>query len=410
MKRILIYCIFVLFASALFGQKRTIEEVDYRRNSIYSILINHEEQHYGPNIADVFLDMPLPDKYNDHDLSVKIITIDKKTPKQERGEAFLRHNHVASHLVARWFNRDPKTGACDMELIKERGLYSASEYDKIIAQQTIRNTDLLADAGEDLIHNTFVIVNDIRYVDKEKAGKITGMVFFYLIATIGAVASGITGTDMTSSFATLGSSAQEIMKSLKGFQVKVNTHLYRLAWDEGTANRFYAEMYSPVPDKKKKAAFERHRDLFKLEYIGSQTSSGSEVSFLGVNFDTPDEMIKKACTRAIDENIANLARNFEPFKIKVKLTNIAPLQAPIGMKEGINEKTRFEVLEKTIVDGKTTYRRVAVIKPEKGMIWDNRFMAEEEGAVGSTLEYTTFTQVSGGKIYPGMLIREIGKK
>lgn len=410
MKRILISFVTVLFACSLFGQKQAIEEADYRRNSIYSILINHEEQHYGPNIADVFLDMPLPDKYNDHDLSVKIITVNKKTPKGERGESFLRDNHVAGHLVARWFNRDPKTGACNMELIRERGLYSASEYDKIVAQQTIRNTALLADAGEDLIHNTFVIVNDIRYIDKEKAGRITGMVFFYLIASIGAVASGITGTDMTSSFATLGSSAQEIMNSLKGFRVKVNTHLYRLAWDDATANRFYAEMYTPVPDKAKKAAFMRNRDMFKLEYVGSQMSSGSEVSFLGVNFDTPDEMIKKACTRAIDENIANLAHNFEPFKIKVKLTNVSPLQAPIGMKEGITEKTLFEVLEKSVVDGKTTYRRVAVIKPEKGMIWDNRYMAAEEGAMGSTLEYTTFTQVSGGKIYPGMLIREMGKK
>ncbi len=410
MKRIFISLVLIMYTAVVFGEKRTIEEVDYRRNSIYSILINHDEQHYGPNIADVFLDMPLPDKYNDHDLSVKIIQVDKKTPKNERGEGFLIHNHVASHLVARWFNRDPKTGACNMDLIKERGLYSASEYDKIIAQQTIRNSALLADAGEELIHNTFVIVNDIRYIDKEKAGRITGMVFFYLIATIGAVTSGLTGTDMTSDFATIGHSAQEIMNSLKGFRVKVNTHLYRLVWDEQTANRFYTEMYSPVPDDAKKNAFIRNRDMFKLEYVGSQMSSGSEISFLGVNFDTPDEMIKKACTRAIDENIANLARNFEPFKIKVTLTNVTPLQAPIGMKEGITENTKFEVLEKVVSDYKTTYRRVAVIKPEKGMIWDNRFMAAEEGAVGSTLEYTTFKQVSGGKIYPGMLIREIGKK
>ncbi len=409
MKRTFIIFIYLVLATITYGQERTIKEEDYCRNSIYSILINHSEQHYGPNIADVFLDMPLPDKFNDHDLSVKIIQLDRRTPKKEKGEDFLRRNNVASHLVARWFNRDPKTGVCNMDLIRKRGLYNASELDKIIAQQTIRKNAILEDAGEELIHNTFVIVNDIRYVDKEKAGQITGMVFYYLIATLGAVASGYSGTDMTNDFAALGSSVQDIMNSLKGFKVKVNTHLYRLVWNEEVAYKFYTEMYTPVPDTKKKDAFIRNRHLFKLEYVGSQMSSGSEVSFLGVNFDTPDQMIKKACTRAIDENIANLARNFEPFKIKVQLSNTSPIQAPIGMKEGITENTKFEVLEKSVVDNKTTYRRVAVIKPEKGMIWDNRFMAVEEGAVGSTLNYTTFTQISGGQIYPGMLIREIGK-
>ena len=48
---------------------------------------------------------------------------------------------------------------------------------------------------------------------------------------------------------------------------------------------------------------------------------------------------------------------------------------------------------------------------EVGMIWDNRFMAEQENADGATLTYTTFKKVSGGEILPGMLIREIsGKK
>jgi len=41
------------------------------------------------------------------------------------------------------------------------------------------------------------------------------------------------------------------------------------------------------------------------------------------------------------------------------------------------------------------------------MIWDNRYMAKEEGAPGSELKYTTFKRISGRDFYPGMLIREI---
>lgn len=78
------------------------------------------------------------------------------------------------------------------------------------------------------------------------------------------------------------------------------------------------------------------------------------------------------------------------------------------MKEDITQDSRYEVLEQVINDkGITSYKRVGVIKPVAGKIWDNRFMAVEEGAENATLGFTTFEKVSGGDFYPGMLIREI---
>lgn len=77
------------------------------------------------------------------------------------------------------------------------------------------------------------------------------------------------------------------------------------------------------------------------------------------------------------------------------------------MKEGITSDSKFEVLERQLKDGKTIYKRVGVIKPIGNMIWDNRFMAVEEGTYGANLGCTTFKKVSGGDFYPGMLIRQI---
>ena len=352
------------------AQHRKIDEVEYRRSSLYSILINHTEQRMGPDVANVFIEMPVPDKYNDHDLSVKIITVDDKLKKNEKGEDFLISNHIASHMVARWFDRNPLTGECDMELVKERGLYDASQANINIASQAIRGNALLQDAGEDLIHNTFVLVNDIRYIDKEKQGEQAGMALNIIFSVLGAVAGAATGSNSFGQLGQdLGKSLQAMMETLKGFKVKVNTHLYRLAWDEETALTFYETMYTDVPDATKKEAFENNRGIFKLEYVGSQLSSGSDVSFLGVNLDTPDQMIRKACTRAIDENVANLAHNFEFFRVKERLTSIDPIQAPIGMKEDVNEKSKFEVLLPELKNGKMTYKQVAIIKPKKNMIW-----------------------------------------
>ncbi len=403
MKRIYIVAISLLLFSQLILAQKTIEEVDYRRSSIYSILINNTDQSLGTNVADVFIGMPLPDKYNNHDLSVKILTTDKRTPAKEKGQDFLNSNHVASHLVARWFNRNPLTGECNMSLVQQRGLYNASEFDRIMAAQSTRGNALLADAGEELLANTFVIVNDIRYIDKEKAGKIVGGI----LSALGTIAGAVLGGSLGNSVQDLGDQLSDLMETLKGFKVKVHTHLYRLVWNDEVAAVFYETMYTEEPNEMKKMAFENNRDLFKLEYVGSQLSSGSETSFIGVNLDTPDAMIRKACVRAIDENVANLSKNFETFKVKVRLSSTEPIQAPIGKKEEITEKSKFEVLETIVQDNRTTYRRVAIIQPMKGMIWDNRYMAEEEHAEGSKLAYTTFKKISGGEILPGMLIREI---
>lgn len=78
------------------------------------------------------------------------------------------------------------------------------------------------------------------------------------------------------------------------------------------------------------------------------------------------------------------------------------------MKEGVSPDSRYEVLEcQTDKDGRTEYKRRGIIKPVKGEIWDNRYMAADDLLEGSDLTYTTFQKVSGGKFHPGMLIREI---
>jgi hypothetical protein len=73
---------------------------------------------------------------------------------------------LAKAMVAKWFNRD-KNGCFNMQLIGERGKYDATEMDLAVAQSSKRGVALLADAGEELIKNTFLIVNDFDYVNKE---------------------------------------------------------------------------------------------------------------------------------------------------------------------------------------------------------------------------------------------------
>lgn len=404
-RKITIISLWLISITQIFAQSSE-KNVDYKRSSIYSILINHTEQKFANEIREAFMQIPVPDKFNDHNLSVKVLDIDEKLQnagsKKENPyiTEFFVKNNVASRLVARWFNRDYYTGQCDMELVKERGLYNATEFDKQLAMRSARGYALLQDAGEELIGNTFVLVNDIRYVDKNEGAKAASTVL-KVLGTVATIATGMNIDDITDN---LG----DMLETIKGFRVKINTFLYQLEWTDEQAALFYQEQYSSLPDNTKKANFDNARGTYKLKYVGKVESSGGTTSFLGINEDEPVIMVRKACQRAIDENIVDLQRNYEEFRIKTPLLTTEPLTAYIGMKEGVTPDSQFEVLE--IVekeDGTQKFNRVGIIEPIKNLIWDNRYMALEEGAPGSTLGFTTFRRVSGNDFAKGMLIREM---
>ncbi len=404
MKRIIItlYALVLSYAS-VFAQD---SEMNYRRSSIYSIMINHTDQQFATEIKEAFLQIPVPDKFNDHNLSVKVLNMDKKlagAKKDAENEVitkFLDDNKVGSRLVGRWFNRDYYTGECDMELVKERGLYNASEFDKQLALRSARGMAMLQDAGEELIGNTYVLVNDIRYIDKNKGAKTAGSV----LKILGTLAAAYTGTNIDDVTSDIGN----MVETIKGFSVRINTFLYKIDWNDTIAMEFYRDQYAASPDETKRMNFENSRGNYKLTYVGKVESKGGTTSFMGINEDEPVMMVRKACQRAIDENVVDLQRNYEDFKTKTPLLSVEPLIAYIGMKDGVAADAKYEVLETIeMEDGSHKYKRVGVIEPIPNLIWDNRYMAEEEGAPGSTLGHTTFRVVSGKDFAKGMLIREM---
>lgn len=386
-----------------FAQQEDQTEQKYRRSSLYSILLSHEQTKYSKEIEEVFSEIPIPDRFDNHDLSVKIITTNKKKKTDENTVTeFLENNHVARRMVARWFDRDAQTGECSMDLVMQRGLYDATYFDVELAKMSQRGYGILADAGEDLINNTFVVVNDIRYRDKQKTSQIVGMV----LSVAGSVAGAALGN---SDIGKLGKSLGDLVSEIKGFSVIVTSYLYQLEWNDDIASDFYANCYvsQGENDPQKKSAFDRSQ-AFNLKYVGKQTISSGKTSMQGVGYD-PVAMIRKVCTRSIDMSLVELQRNYEEFRIKTPIFSVSPaITAKVGMKEGITEKNKYEVLEQVVDNnGRTSYKRVGVIQPVAGRIWDNRYMAVEEHAANSNLEATTFRKLAGGDFYPGMLIREI---
>ena len=393
-----------------------VEDYEYERSSLYMMMVKHPQYVYNKEIEHVFSHIDFPDRFNDHSLQNKSVIFSSSSDDLSSSiNKFLKQKEIGRRLVSKWFNRTKK-GTFDMSVIKERGLYNASVTDWHMAAMTVRNKAVLEDAGENLIDNTYIVVNDIRYINRSTAwnsikeiasaasGLAVGMVSIF---TVGADVTGF-GQGKEKAGSEYAWLYGQLTDKIKGFAVSTTSYLFRLKWNEETANRFYQDYYMEEDDydaSKAEAYVKEAGPLFDMEYIGQVQSKSSKTVLSGVR--TNEELIRKVCTRALDKNLAELQHHFSDFRIKAPLVSVSPIRAYIGMKEDMTEESRYEVLERIATDdGRIAYKRVGIIKPVKDKIWDNRFMAIDEGAVNATIDGTTFEIVSGKNFYPGMLIRE----
>ncbi|WP_405294940.1 hypothetical protein [Algibacter sp. Ld11] len=420
-----------LLCSFLIFSQNDVVDIKYKRSSLHTFMVSNPDQEYSDTIQNIFIDAPVIDKFNNHIIEARLVTktnpayaydaplneapkkkglMSKFSKKTDNAQAnndkefqhlailnYLNTNHIAKKLVSKWFNRS-ETGSFNMDLIAERGFYNASDLDVKIANNTERGSAQLADAGEALIKNTFVIVNDFKYTNKEEiATKAKG-----LLNGVSKAAS-LLGKGNLSTTASLTSKGAEIAG--KGYIIKTKAYLYKLVWNDEVATTFYTNFWTDDsdlnPDKIK--AF-NDTDIFKLEYIGTETS-WADIQSTSYTQKSNLDLISVATVRAIDNVISKLQREFEVFRTKTPLISSDPLAAKIGLKEGIEPGDKYEVLEQVLTDkGTTEYKRLGVIKVEKDLIWDNRYNANQENR--TNLEYTSFSGQKN-KYFAGMLIRQI---
>jgi hypothetical protein len=427
-------CSFITVSIAQSGKPST----KYRRSSIYTIMLDDAGLVKADTIKDAFMKAPVPDKYNDHNLSIKsfnpkeikLTDAERKSKGNNAGSKFgksilnntsggladttdikdlpliinkfLEKNGIARGMVAKWFDRSDK-GAFDMNLIGERGSWDATEMAANVAKKSARGVASLADAGEELIGNTFVVVTRLKYVNKEEIAKATN-----------------NALNMANKFA--GSSFQSFSKvasvgvkvAAKGYVVQTTSYLYKLSWNDSIAAVFYQNywMDDKSIDPKKKEAFDTTH-LFTLDLIGTE-KAWADVQSSIFSKRSEAELVRIATVNAIDAVIAKLQKKYDVFKTKTPLYTADPLTAKIGLKESLEKGDKFEVLEQELDEktGKTKYVRQGVIKVDGAQIWDNRYMAAELAADttknASTLPKIDRTLFKGGNKYePGMLIRQI---
>ncbi|OFX52523.1 MAG: hypothetical protein A2046_06080 [Bacteroidetes bacterium GWA2_30_7] len=429
---LLTFIAIISIANVSLSQKNEVgkQEIKYRRSSLHTILIEADNFPRKETVLKAYNNAPFPDKYNDHTIAIKSfdpkaypvtnadreaagqkLTKEKDGKEAEGNDAvdmpiiinkFLKDKKIASQLAAKWFNRQAD-GSFDMNLIGERGSYDATEMAANIAKGSARGVSSLADAGEELIKNTFVVFSSLNFVSNEIAAAITREA-----AKISANKIKIPAAQQ----AALKSADAAYEKAKEGYSVWTTAYLYRLKWNDSIAAVFYNDLWMDKSkiDPKKKEAFD-NTDIFELELVGDENAS-SLVLFSLTEKRTEDQIVEIATIRNIDAVYAKLQKKYDVFKTKTPLFTSDPITAKIGMKEGLEGGESFDVLEQSIdpKTGLTKYESKGKISVDKDLIWDNRFNAGEEPALAEgepkpVLDKTTFK--GGKKFYPGMLIRQI---
>jgi hypothetical protein len=442
MKRTIIAFSLLTFSISSFAQTQDKPvDVKYRRSSLHTMAIESENFPQKEVVLKAFNNAPFPDKYNEHTIGeksfnpvnytltaeekatiykpskigklaasaaeIKIDSVAKELPY--RIQKYLVKEKIANKLVAKWFNRQAD-GSFDWNLVADRGVFNASFLETKSAQSSSDGQAILKTAGFELIGNTFVVINKLKFYANEPVAAAIRDV------AKAQVAKSMAGKpQMIINKANKGiDAAYEKMK--EGYSIFATSYLYKLVWDDTISNIYFTDMYMEKGslDTKKKDAFDKS-ELFKLEFIGDETASGL-ITFSLKEKRTEEEIITLSTKRIIDNVYAKLQKKYDVFKTKTPLFTGYPITAKIGMKEGLEGGEKFEVLEQNI-DPKTgvaEYKKIGKIKVNKKLVWDNRLSEGEAPATEQVVEgqevkpiidRTTFE--GGKKFYSGLLIRQI---
>lgn len=429
----------LLSVSAVYAQEAEKKTVStYYRNALTNMMIYHAEDQFGYDVYEIFEDLPPQERYDMHPIGLRVFDNSKihnvsgkknglhrqtyggdlildDNEKAANAKALLElmnEAQIGNRIVAKWFDLQGETlqdAYFGTRILEERSGYNASVLDVEKARYTVEGMAALQDVSAELIGHSFVLVSDMTYITAENRADATKAVF----AVLGAIVDAGGGN----SGRRLAENVGDIADSFTGFKVMTHTYLYQLEWNDSIANIFYDQYYTAEPNADKMLAFWQDTTSFRMTYLGTE-SSNYERTKVAKRYNRND-LLQMITMRSIDKNIAKLQKRFEAFRVKAPITKIeygkkgkiSGFRAQIGLKEGVEDDMKFEVLECRYNKGRLEYHRVAVIRPVKNRIWDNRFNALMEGdsdnMSGTLFHIDPVDKTKIKDIQPGMLIRQI---
>ncbi|HRO09797.1 MAG TPA: hypothetical protein PK047_13100 [Saprospiraceae bacterium] len=371
MKRLILIFISLALFEFLFAQP------DYNRNALTTVALNFNENHSG-EVFPRFHIMPVPDKFFNNPLAQPVIDLRgiKRPVMAELPELLqymnddfiigkLHEQKVAQQILAQWFNRQ-KDGSFNVDMLKERGLYNANDNEFISASASKRGTSTLMDMGLSLVNQTYVVVFDYY--------NIMNMSEYY-------IKNETPGKDRTSN----------------GYIAKVKTYLYRLDFGENVAADFFNKYWIYTDDKDKAAKIKAFDDAtfrwipVSRQIAEHQSSQSNPDKNTVIKQKSKEELIDDMNKNLMEKILPQMEARTDEMRVKAMVSNVHPISAKIGKKEGLGFDQRYYVYENRMKkDGDVYKKLIAVVKSMK--VVDNRKVTEGKS------EVSEFYQIYGGKV------------
>lgn len=298
---------------------------------------------------------------------------------------FFKNEKIAENIVAKWFcyNPESENERWSFNLIADRGMQNLTEEEKAIAKEKQVSQDLTGQ-GLQLIGNTYVAAINLRFRSNQA-----------IMAEIQAIADAV-GSQFGSygQLASMAAGATAGAIAGDGFSVEAHTHLFRLDWNDDVANTFAESIFN------KNATIEDliEKGICKLNYVG-KVKARSRVRQSILSDKPMSDLARRATARAIDESFCKLQVEHEEFRTFtpiVKSSDDGYVYAQIGMKEGVEAGDVYEILE-TIEDEEGNikeYKAIGTAKAVKGQIWNNQYEADIEAQENKSIDTEKSSEVT----------------
>jgi len=368
-KYLTILCAFLVSFVSIYGQKKSSTLSDtYDRSSLTLILLDHPEAVNTSKLTNGIGDVRIPDKYFDNPVEPKSYkapyVIDYPGVVTGNIKDLLNQERIGNKVISYWYSRQ-SDGTMSADRFLERGMYNATDADVLKAKGTKRGVEALKDYGDKLISKSFIVAMDynLKAVDDavNRGWSTDAKLFVYKVV----------------------------------FTSEIQAQLYNDFW-------IYEEDTPEVRAKKKAAFDEMHFDVefvTQLSTSVTETELKSNTSIISPP-KTNDELLSILMQKALNEGLYYAEKKVEELRVVSALYTTNPPKAKIGKKEGLAVDHRYFVYEYVYnekTNGTEAVRR-SVIRAKK--VVDNR------GVATGTSDMSTFYQIAGGNLEPGMTLQQ----
>ncbi|HRO75532.1 MAG TPA: hypothetical protein PLP27_05240 [Crocinitomicaceae bacterium] len=349
-------------------------------------------------------------KYLNKERTKAVVLPSEKEEYKLKLDKFIISNKVANQVVKSWFYNS-ELDTLDMNLIKQRGSYNATEMDAQIAKGQTRGLAALQDAGEHLISNSFISFTKFSFYENEPMARVVRD------AAKKATQEQLAGKPQILIDKALQALDAVYDKTKEGYTLVSTTWLYQLDWNDSINTAYFQKGCWNNADNQPDSYYDygspkKLENLtFNLNFVGVQSNSSIVLPDLSGKR-SEAQTIDIAVVRNVDNVFSKLQQEYEVFRPMTPVYSTNPITAQVGMKESLKGGESFDVFELTMNSktNKTEYKKVGSITLDKNGIWDNRYNAGEAPEKvttdknGNPLQGSIFK--GSGKIQKGMLLKQ----